>query len=95
MEHILQFAVSIDENRIVKAAEEQATKKVVEQIKARADLFAKETWGDSALKKIFREEVARVVEENKDYIIAEAVNTLGKSLARTKAVKEKLNEVIL
>lgn len=94
MEHILQFAVSIDEDRIVKAAEEQATKRVVEEIKQKTDLFAREKWGDSELKRIFKEEVQRVVDENKDYIMAEAVDTVAKSLARTKAVKEKLNEVI-
>ena len=93
-EHILQFAVSIDEDRIIQMVEDRAvkagvadiTKAVEERTKARG-YYAK-AWVDEVIDK----KVSELIEKRKEAIIEKAVNKLAERLGRTKMVKEKVAE---
>lgn len=91
MEHILQFAVSIDENAIVKRATEKASEKILESVKSKINSYT-QGW-QTKLDAIFKVEVEKVVSENKEQIIAAATKQLVDNMSRTKAVKEAVKKV--
>lgn len=95
-EHILQFAVSIDEERIVslveKKAVETATQGVIDAVKSKTNTACR--WEQSYIEKMIDERVNQVIDENKETIINRAADRLAERLIRTKAAKAMLNEVI-
>lgn len=95
-EHILQFAVSIDEERIVslveKKAIETAAQGVMNAVKAKTN--ATNRWEPSYIEQMIDEQVNKVIDENKETIINRAADRLAERLSRTKAAKGMLNEVI-
>lgn len=95
-EHILQFAVSIDEERIVslveKKAVETATQGVIDAVKSKTNPAYR--WEQSYIEKMIDEQVNKVIDENKETIINRAADRLAERLIRTKAAKVMLNEVI-
>lgn len=97
MEHIVQFAIGIDDDAIVKRIKESAYNDVVKQLldEAKKDLrltgsyWTKESWSiivDRALR--------NYLDENKDTIINLAAQKLADSYRRTKAYKEAMGEVL-
>lgn len=98
MEHIVQFAIGIDDERIKQRVEDCAYNDVVKQLMAEAKKDLKltnsyyrpeQTWSsivDHALQKYF--------DENKDLIIELAATKLADSYKRTKAFKEAMGEAI-
>lgn len=92
MEHILQFAVSIDEQAIIDRAEHAAAKSITAQVKEKIDEICRERYGSSQLSNMFKKEIAKVVEENKDEIIKMASEQLMQNMAKTKAVKEAVKK---
>lgn len=95
-EHILQFAVSIDEERIVslveKKAIETAEKGVMDAVKAKTNTAYR--WEQSYIEQMIDKQVNKVIDENKETIIGLAADRLAERLSRTKAAKGMLNEVI-
>lgn len=92
MEHILQFAVDIDDQAIIACVKERATQQAIYKIQ---DEISKYTRGyESKLDKIFREEVKKIIDSNKDEIIEKSIDQLAFNLAKTKAVKEAVNNLI-
>lgn len=101
MEHIVQFAIGIDDEaikeRVVACAYDDVVKQLITEAKKEINLSSswyrpKDTWSsivDRALQKYF--------DENKDLIIDLAATKLADSYKRTKAFKEvmanKLEEV--
>lgn len=94
MEHILQFGISIDEDKIIKTMEQNATQKAFELIKSNIAAFTKNNWGDSKLDRIFTGEVKEVVKAHENEIIEKAVEQLTKNMMRQKVVKEAMNKVV-
>lgn len=94
MEHIVQFAIGIDDEKIKERVVECAYNDVVKQLMAEAKKDLKltnsyyrpgETWSsivDRALQKYF--------DENKDLIIELAATKLADSYRRSKAYKEAM-----
>ena len=98
MEHIVQFAIGIDDEAIRKRVIDCAYDDVVKQLMAEAKKDVglthryyrpTETWRD-----IIDHALQDYFDENKDLIINLAAETLAKSYTRTKAFKEKMAAVM-
>ena len=103
MEHIVQFAIGIDDNgikeRIEKSAEKQITERLYHDI-ARS-LAGNTRWTEypisieleGAFRRVAKEAVDNVVNQNKDEIIKETATILSDRIFRTKAAKELLGNI--
>ena len=100
MEHIVQFAVNIDDEQIKKTVERNVVTQVVAEI--RKDCM-KELTGkinpstyqySQRIKEIVDSNIKEFLDNNKEIIIKEAVNQLAERLSRTKAAKEAINKTI-
>lgn len=101
MEHIVQFAIGIDDEGIKKRVAESAEKQIVESIKEDVEsiMFNKEYYGSSKINKgspksWIEDLVKEVIEANKDQIIKGATEELARNMAKTKLVREAIKEVV-
>lgn len=98
MEHIIQMAISVEDEKIVKKVEETAENQIIQTLTERVEDVISEKHGwygnqkrDYAqLKNMVSEKIARILGENKDIILSEASKILADKLARSKAGKEVL-----
>ena len=98
MEHIIQMAISVEDEKIVKRVEETAEKQIIETLTDRVEnvISKKHGWyGKSErdytpLKNMVSEQIEKILDENKDLILSEASKILADKLARSKAGKEIL-----
>lgn len=91
MEHIVQFAIGIDDEAIRKRIEQTAEKQVVDSIKSEVtdQIFRKGTWtNETQLQAWVKDIVVEAVLEHKDDIIKSAAMELCEYMKRTKAVRE-------
>ena len=100
MEHIVQFAIGIDDEAIRNRINQSAEKQITESIKKDVEgtIFYKE-WHSNNVDKNSPREWARdlvkdVIDANKDQIIEAAVVELVKNMTKTKAVKEAIAQVV-
>lgn len=97
MEHIVQFAVGIDDERIQNIMEQSAAKMISEEI---MEVSHGVSWNGKVndkpdkLKALFQEEVAKVVKENYDKIVDEAIKKATSHIMSSKKVREAINNVI-
>ena len=99
MEHIMQFAIGIDDNAIRKRVEEAAEKQIIDEIgqQVRDNLFQASYYGRHAsVKDPLSEYSKRIIndflERHKDEIIEKAAVHLADRLSRSKVVKEAIAE---
>lgn len=83
MEHIIQIAVSVDDERIMALAEQAAAKELVNQLKGGRDYYREQRWK----KDLSQEVVDRLVKEACQDDIAEAV---ADRLFRSQKFREKV-----
>lgn len=91
MEHIVQFAIGIDDEAIRKRIEQTAEKQIVDGIKKDISdkFFHKNAWTNEIfLQSWVRDIVIDAVLEHKDEIVTAAASMLCDYMKRTKAVKE-------
>lgn len=101
MEHIIQMAISVEDERIVKNVEETAERQIIKNLAKKVEdiISEKRGWyGDgrrdyTPLKDMVSERVFCILEENKDFILSEASKILADKLARSKAGKEILQDL--
>lgn len=102
MEHIVQFAIGIDDETIRKNVTANAEKEITESIRADVErsMFNRSlyAYGEKLDKNVPKEWVCdivkKVIEENKDRIIEGAVEELTKNMMKTKAVKEAIGKAM-
>ena len=101
MEHIVQFAIGIDDEAIRNRVSQSAEKQITESIKKDVEgtIFYKEWHNGNNLdrnnpKEWVKDMVKDVIDANKDQIIEAAVAELAKNMAKTKAVKEAIAKVV-
>lgn len=101
MEHIVQFGISIDDDRITKAIEEKAEKDIINHLRQRIDnaLFESRYYGgggdpNEGLRTWAKEQFDMWLDENKDALIECAGKYLAEKLSRTKAAREMLQVVL-
>ena len=91
MEHILQFAVSIDEQKIVDVATNRAAAEIIKSAKEEMNKYTRGY--NSKLEQMFIDEIKKVINEHKDKIIEDATNQLAANMAKTKVVKEAIAKI--
>ena len=99
MEHIMQFAVNIDDEKIVDTIMASGVKQIEKDIQqAIMNKLFETPWGrrnatpEDALSGYSRHILENFLEFNKDAIIDSAGKHLAEKLARTKAAKELVNQ---
>lgn len=93
MEHIIQFGVSIDEQKIIDTVINKASGEIVAKVQREINNYGG-SWEHSKLSSLFREEIKKVVADNKDKIIADATQILANNLTKVKAVREATSKII-
>lgn len=100
MEHIIQFGISIDDDKIKKTVEDNVMKQVSGAIKndcIKALVGRKDVSNYDYTQKIremINDNIQRFFEDNKDKIIEVASDKLVEKLARTKVVREAVSKSI-
>ena len=108
MEHIVQFAIGIDDEAIVKRVTDSAEKQIVDGLKAKYESeiehqifkFERSGWGSSTkmvkagLSDWVNELVIKLLEDNKEEIIERASEKLADKMSRTKAIKAAMVEKV-
>lgn len=100
MEHIVQFGVTIDDEKIIKTAEAKVEKIINDVVKA--DIYEALTGIREYNKHEYSKRLMILVNntmekfcvENKEEIIKLAADRLAEKLSRTKAVKEATEKVL-
>lgn len=97
VEHVMQIAVSVDDDAIKAAAIGAATKELKEDItkcyfSGGYSYYKKEP--TSALNDIVAKLVTEMLVENKELILEEVINKASDKLARSKVVKEAIQKEI-
>lgn len=98
MEHIVQFAINIDDKTIQNRIEEHAytdvlnklTKEAVDSVFAHSSAYSR----DSMWKTMMEHALQRFIEERKDEIIDKAANMLADRFQRTKKYREAMRDAI-
>lgn len=101
MEHIVQFAIGIDDNAIVKNVSENAEKEIINDLKQKVAnrIFQRNYYSKNAdpdrdpLTDFTKGIITFVIEDNKDVIIEKAAEHLAERLSKTKKGKEILNNL--
>jgi hypothetical protein len=91
MEHIVQFAIGIDDEAIRKRIERTAETQIIDSIKSDVtdQIFRKSNWkNETQLHSWVKDIVVEAVLEHKDDIIKSAAMELCEYMKRTKAVRE-------
>ena len=100
MEHIVQFAINIDDEKIRDVIESRAEKQIIEKITQQVtNKLFESRWGKNAdptdpLQDWVVRQLNGFLEKNKEAIIQGAVKAVSEKLSRTKAAKEAVNKVI-
>lgn len=98
MEHIVQFAISIDDQTIAKRIEDNAEEQIIKQIEqqVRNGLFehyyGRDADEQSGLNRYSKEIVENFLEKHKEEILEKAAIHLSDKLVRTKAGKALLED---
>lgn len=98
MEHIVQFAISIDDKAIQNRIEEHAytdvlnklTKNAVDSVFSRSSAYSRELMWE----KLLDDALQSFLEERKDEIIDKAANMLADRFQRTKKYREAMGDAI-
>lgn len=98
MEHIVQFAIGIDDKAIQNRIEEYAYRDVLDKLAKNAvdSVFAHTSAysRDTMWKNLMEDALQRFLEERKDEIIDEAANRLADRFQRTKKYREAMGTAI-
>ena len=101
MEHIVQFAIGIDDNAIVKKVTENAEREIINDLRQKVanHIFQKSYYAKNAdpdrdpLCDFAKRIIVSAIEDNKDAIIEKAAEHLAKNLAKSKKGKEILDNL--
>lgn len=104
MNHILNISFDFDETSIKRTVEEQASRQIIGDMKDDIErTMYRHKWGRdtdnspnarNGLADFILERFDEFIKENKEAIIAEAVNEAVKKLVRTKAVGDAVDRII-
>lgn len=92
MEHIIQFGINIDDEKIMKESVDIAARAMAKDIEKK--FFESERWTKPQVEVLFIARVNGWLEENAEEIKNRAVEELVTKLSRTKAVKEAVVDAI-
>lgn len=94
MEHIIQFGVCIDEQKIIDSAIEMAGRKIIDHVGEKIDEYARRRWSEpSKLEELFAEEIRKLIELYKDEIINATIESTTGRLMRSKLMRDAIAKV--
>ena len=95
MEHILQFGISIDDERIKRDVEDAAVKQLAQDL--REQIFVTNRWNGNinGLNTLTEDIVKDVFAEHKDEIIRMAAELVAESMKHTKKYKEAVSQITI
>ena len=98
MEHIIQFAINVEDDRIVKSIEQNVEAQVIKTITDKVeDAVYEKHWGKiynhNPLNEMIYKRIDKILEDNKDFILDQASKILADKLARSKAGKAILEQL--
>ena len=99
MEHILQFAIGVDDDAIVKRIEENAEKAITKELRDKVGriMFGCNSWRGEEADAITRWTeglFVKYLNDHKAEIIELSAKYLAEKLSRTKAVREASRDVV-
>lgn len=102
MEHIVQFGIGIDDDRIVKLVEENASTQIIGELKQQVAnrIFSAPYYGKNAnpsrdrLSDTSEKIVADFLRENTSAIVERASEILADRMLKSKTVRDKLKESV-
>lgn len=99
MEHIVQFAINVDDERIKAICEESAAKQVMDAITEFSHGRSR-SWGNELnkepkqLQAMFTEAIDKFIKDNAEVIIDKAVAEVSKNMMRSKKVQTALDNTL-
>lgn len=98
MQHIINFAIDIEDERIQQMVEKNAEKQIINTITKEIEdiIYHKSYYGGKSnepLRNMVLNEIDVLLKENKDVILSEASRILADKLFRSKAGKALLEEL--
>lgn len=98
MEHIVQFAIGIDDDAIAKRIQENAEKIITQQIQQKVEksIFVADYYGKPQDRLNYTAETLMMkwLDSHKDEIIRLASKALADKMVKTKAVKSAIEDVL-
>lgn len=102
MEHVIQFAVGIDDDRIVSLVEENASKQIIGELKQQVAnrIFSSNYYGKNAdpsrdqLSEASVKIVSDFLKDNKDNIVERASEILADKMFKSKTIREKIKDSV-
>ena len=101
MQHIVNIAFDFDDDKVTQAIHENVEKKVIDNItdEVKAVMYRKRYYygkydDNQPLRNMVMEEVEKMVANHKDVIIAETCKMLTEKIARSKAMKDAIGELL-
>lgn len=92
MEHIIQFGVTIDEQKIIDHATHSASEKIYNRVSKEINNYTN-SWCETRLEQMFKKEIKIVIDLHKEEIIENATKLLAANMVKTKAVKEMIQKM--
>ena len=101
MQHIINFAIEVEDDRIVQAIEKNVEEKVIKTISERVEdcICNRSYYGRvtdyKPLENMIVTRIDAIIADNKDFVLEKAAEKLAEKLARSKdgkAIFEKLKE---
>ena len=102
MEHIIQFAIGIDDDRIVKLVEDNASKQIIGDLKQEVAnrIFSAYYCGQNAnpstdkLSDLSVQIVSDFLKDNKDVIVERASELLADKMLKSKTMRDKIKDSV-
>lgn len=96
MEHLVQFAISVDDEKIKQTIENNVMKQVVNKLSEEClnEIADKESNYTYNTRQLVNDNVQKFFDKNKDLIIFETSNKLAEKLVKTKAVREAVEKLL-
>ncbi len=96
MEHLVQFAISVDDEKIKQTIENNVMKQVVNKLSEEclSEIADKDSNYTYKTRQLVNDNIQRFFEQNKDLIIFETSNKLAEKLVKTKAVREAVEKLL-
>ena len=91
MEHLIQISIAMDDKTIAKQVENSLVEKIHYDI---YDKYFNNDWkSDRRIEFICHQEVQEFIKENREEIITKAVEQAKRSILKTNAFKERIEEI--
>ena len=91
MEHLIQISIAMDDKTIAKQVEDSLVEKIHYDI---YDKYFNNDWkSDRRIEYICHQEVQEFIKENREEIITKAVEQVKRSILKTNAFKERIEEI--